>query len=170
MKKEECFFLGTISKKHGYKGELNIKLDINSKNFKELSHLFIEIDGSLVPFFISSFRFKNNNFGLLKLEDINNDQDCQNLIGKSVYVPLEFLPENENQGLQFINYKLIDSIHGELGIIVSLIENNGQSLLVVEHQNKEILIPLAQPYIQKIDKTNQELFLNIPNGLIDLFL
>ena len=30
MKKEECFFLGIISKKHGYKGDVNIKLDVNA--------------------------------------------------------------------------------------------------------------------------------------------
>ena len=170
MKKEDCFFLGKISKKHGFKGELNIKLDFSSQSFKELNHLFIEIDENLVPFFISSFRFKNNNFGLLKLDDVNNDQDCIALIGKDVYIPLEFLPKDENHELYLINYLVIDSTLGALGKINKIQENNGQSLLVVEYQNKELLIPLVQAYIQKIDKKTQELYVDIPNGLIDLFL
>ena len=51
MKKEECFFLGIISKKHGYKGDVNIKLDVNaSEKYKELDYLFIDLNGNLVPF------------------------------------------------------------------------------------------------------------------------
>ena len=72
MKKEECFFLGIISKKHGYKGDVNIKLNVNaSEKYKELDYLFIDLNGNLVPFFISSLRFKNHNIALVKFEDVN---------------------------------------------------------------------------------------------------
>ena len=97
MKKEDCFFLGKISRKHGYKGELNIKLDVSSSPiFKELSYLFIDMNGSLVPFFISTFRFKNNCIALVKFEDINSDEDASTLINKETYLPLDFLPEDES--------------------------------------------------------------------------
>ena len=54
MKKEEYFFLGYISRKHGYKGAFNIKLEVAAR-YEELDCLFIEINGNLVPFFIDSF-------------------------------------------------------------------------------------------------------------------
>ena len=92
MKKEECFFLGIISKKHGYKGYVNIKLDVNnSKKYKELDYLLIDLNGNLVPFFINSLRFKNNNIALVKFEDVKDEDSANSLIGK--YLP------NNNSGL-----------------------------------------------------------------------
>ena len=63
MKRGSCFFLGYISRKHGYKGDVNIKLETPSK-YKELAHMFIELNGGLVPFFIDSFRLKKKTLPL----------------------------------------------------------------------------------------------------------
>ena len=52
MKKEEYFFLGYISRKHGYKGAFNIKLEVAAR-YEELDCLFIEINGNLVPFLLT---------------------------------------------------------------------------------------------------------------------
>ena len=74
MNKSDAFYLGYISRKHGYKGALNIKLDVSTfKELKELDFLFIDLNKSLVPFFIEELSFKNNNFIIVKLEDINDE-------------------------------------------------------------------------------------------------
>jgi 16S rRNA processing protein RimM len=171
MKKEDCFFLGKISRKHGYKGELNIKLDVSSSpKFKELSHLFIDMNGSLVPFFISTFRFKNNGIALVKFEDINSDEDASTLINKETFLTLDFLPEDESPFVGVINFFISDLKHGELGKIVNIQDNNGQQLFVIDFKGKEILIPIAEPFIHKIDKENKKIVLDTPDGLIDLYL
>ena len=172
MKKEDCFFLGIVSRKHGYKGDINIKLNVSSsKKFKELDHLFIEMNGSLVPFFISDFRFKNNDFALVKFEDVNNDQEAQDLIGKATYAPLEFLPQNEADSLiAFMHFSVIDAQHGNIGKIVNIINHASQDLFEIHFNDKEILIPIVESYIQKVDANNKTIYLNTPEGLIDLFL
>jgi 16S rRNA processing protein RimM len=171
MKKEECFFLGIISKKHGYKGDVNIKLDVTpSENFKELNHLFIELNGNLVPFFISSLRFKNNGFIVVKFEDVDNDESANAIIGKSTYLPLECLPQEENPLKALLNYTAIDDKHGELGKIIDIQSNNGQDLFVIDYDDKEILIPITEHFISQIDKDKKIVHLITPDGLIDLFL
>jgi len=171
MKKEDCFFLGKISRKHGYKGEVNIYLDVSSSpEFKELSHLFIDLNGSLVPFFISSFRFKNNGIALVKFEDINTDEEATTLINKETYLPLEFIPEDQNPFIGLINFSVSDLKHGNLGKITNIQDNSGQHLFVIDFEGKEILIPIAEPYIHSIDKENKLLTLETPDGLIDLYL
>jgi len=171
MKKEECFFLGTISRKHGYKGEVNIKLDVNSSpEFKELSYLFIDLNGNLVPFFISSFRFKNKGFALVKFEDVNSDDEATSLLSKDTYLPLELLPKDENPYKGIIHFSVRDLKHGNLGKIVSIRDNSAQQLFVIDHDGKEILIPIAEPFIHTIDKENKEIVLDTPDGLIDLYL
>ena len=120
MKKEECFFLGIISKKHGYKGDVNIKLDVNApEKFKELDYLFIDLNGNLVPFFISSLRFKNNNIALVKFEDVNDEDSANSLIGKSTYLPLDLLEEDERPLQALIHFQVIDNhpsflLHGAI--------------------------------------------------------
>jgi 16S rRNA processing protein RimM len=171
MKKEGCFFLGIITKKHGYKGDVNIKLDVTpSKSFRELNHLFIELNGSLVPFFISSWRYKNNNIALIKFEDISDEESANTLIGKSTYLPLEYLPEDESPLKALIHYNVVDKKHGQIGEISDIQSNNGQDLFIINHNGKEILIPVTQEFISSIDKTTKTINLITPEGLIDLFL
>ena len=171
MKKEECFFLGIISKKHGYKGDVNIKLDVNpTEKFKELNHLFIELNGGLVPFFISSWRYKNNNIALVKFEDINDEESAKSLIGKSTYLSLDLFEDEEKPLKALIHFQVFDKNHGKLGQVIDILENNMQDLLVIDFNGKEILIPVVESYIENVDDKNKEILLNTPVGLIDLFL
>ena len=81
MKKEDCFFLGFVSRKHGYKGHVNIMLETPAKH-NEIAYMFIELNGGLVPFFIDSFRLKKENIGLVKFEDLDSEKEAQKLVGK----------------------------------------------------------------------------------------
>ena len=53
MQIKDCYFLGTITKAHGYKGELNVHLDTDEPQaYKNLESIFIEKNGLLIPFFL----------------------------------------------------------------------------------------------------------------------
>ena len=53
MRKEDCYFLGRITRKHGLSGNVILKLDTDQPDFyKKLESIFVEINGLLVPFFI----------------------------------------------------------------------------------------------------------------------
>ena len=171
MKKEECFFLGIISKKHGYKGAVNIKLDVNSsEKYKELDYLFIDLNGNLVPFFISSLRFKNNNITLVKFDDVNDEESANSLIGKSTYLPLDLLEEDERPLQALIHFHVFDKNHGVLGQLIAVQENNLQDLMVIDFNGTELLIPFVENYIESIDNKKKEIHLYTPDGLIDLYL
>ena len=171
MKKEECFFLGIISKKHGYKGNVNIKFDVNaSEKYKELNYLFIDLNGNLVPFFICSLRFKNNNIALVKFEDVNDEDSANSLIGKSTYLPLDLLELDERPLQALIHFHVIDKNQGKLGQLIAVQENNLQDLMVIDFKGTDLLIPFVENYIESIDHKKKEIHLHTPNGLIDLYL
>jgi 16S rRNA processing protein RimM len=172
MIKSDAFYLGYISRKHGYKGSLNIKLDVSIfKELKELDFLFIEMNKSLVPFFIEEISFKNNNFIIVKLEDVNKDSDTESLIGKSCYISSDFAPNNNELIIKsYIGYSIIDKKLGDIGNVIGISSNTAQDLLQIKHQEKEILIPIIDKFIEKVDVDNKTIFLNTPSGLIDIYL
>ena len=168
MKKEDCFFLGYISRKHGYKGDINIKLETPAK-YKELAHMFVELNGGLVPFFVDSFRLKKENIALVKFEDVDSEEDAQALVGKEVFLPLEFIDENQqNKPVALIGFEVIDSKHGNIGKVTDILDNTAQELFHIRNGDQEFLIPIIGKFIQKIECNT--IYLETPEGLIDLFI
>ncbi len=95
MTKEDCFKLGYVIKRHGFKGELSIKFDTKTPEYyQSIDALFIEINDQLIPFFIEQLRLNNKGIATIKLEDINNDNDTEQLLRKNVFLPLAVLPED----------------------------------------------------------------------------
>ena len=80
IKKDDCFLVGRFIKTHGFKGELNIKLDVDyPEEYSKMESTFVEINKELVPFFFESFRLKQNGIATVKVEGIDSDTRCTNL-------------------------------------------------------------------------------------------
>ncbi|MBF90333.1 MAG: 16S rRNA processing protein RimM [Flavobacteriales bacterium] len=168
MKKEDCFFLGYISRKHGYKGVVKIKLETPAK-YKDLAHMFIEMNGGLVPFFIDSFRLIKENIALVNFEDVGSEEDAQRLVGKEVFIPLEFIDESQqNELAALIGFEVIDSKHGSIGKVNDILNNTAQDLFQISNGYQDFLVPITEEFIQKIE--GNTIYLETPEGLIDLFL
>ena len=172
MKESDVFLLGKISKKHGFKGDLNIKIFIDPfKKLKELKFLFIKMDNSLVPFFLKNIAFKNKKFIVVSFEDVENDSQANELINNEVYIPADFLPEEINdQKNDLTGYVLIDKNLGELGIIENMLSNNAQDLIQISINSNQVLIPFVQEFVVDINKKSKTIIVKTPSGLIDLYL
>lgn len=171
MKKEDCFFLGYFSSKHGFKGGLNLKLDVTpNKEIKGLNHLFIDIDNDLVPFFVQSFKIKNKNIALLVLDEIDCEDKAQRLIGKQAYASKEFLSENDTNSIKkYISYRATDINKGDIGIIEEILFLKGQNLFRIIHNDNEILIPHVEAFIISACDDKKEIIFNTPEGLIEMY-
>ena len=71
---------------------------------------------------------------------------------------------------EITGYKVIDSNHGNIGLIVSVNDASSQSIFVIENTGKQILIPINDKIIEKIDRENKTIYISAPNGLIELYL
>ncbi len=174
MRKEDCFYLGKISKKFSFKGEVLIYLDTDEpQNYKNLESVFVEINNKLIPFFIEKSAIHKSDFLRTKFEDINNEQEANEILGNSVYLPLSLLPKLDDHQFYFheiIGFKVVDKNFGSIGEVININESSSQPLFEIKYNDKQILIPIIDAFIQKIDKINKTIFLNTPNGLIDLYL
>jgi len=174
MKKDDCFYLGKIVKKYSFKGELLIKLDTDEPDlYENLDALFVDLRNNLVPFFIDSSQLHKSDLLRVKFEDVDTEADADALIKSDIYLPLEFLPKLEDDKFYFheiIGFQVIDKNHGNIGTIKSVNDSTAQALFEIDKDGTEILIPMNDEFITKVDKNNKEILVNTPEGLIDLYL
>jgi 16S rRNA processing protein RimM len=174
MKKEDCFYLGKIVKKYSFKGELLIKLDTDQPElYENLDTLFINVRNTLIPFFIESSQLHKSDLLRVQFEDVTNEADADALIKSEVFLPLEFLSKLEGDKFYFhevIGFTMEDINYGKVGTIVSINDSTAQALFEVENNGTEILIPMNDEFIEKVDRKNKTIFVKTPEGLIDLYL
>ena len=57
----------------------------------------------------------------------------------------------------------------ELGEICEVIEQPHQVLCKIMLDGKEALIPVHEDSLDKLDKKNRKLYVNLPDGLLDIY-
>ena len=173
MTKDDCFFFGKVTKTHGLKGEITIKLDVvNPADFAELRYLLIEDRGNLIPYFIESQKINGDKM-FVQLQDVKKLEQAVVFVGKAVFLPNEMMPELEDDEFYYneiIGFTLVDKEKGELGLISNVLEYPTQAVIQVMKDGKEILIPIHDDIIQKVDKKAKILTVKAPEGLIDMYL
>jgi 16S rRNA processing protein RimM len=171
MKKQDCFELGIITKTHGLKGELCVMLDVDDPaEYFDLEAFFVEIKDELVPFFLEDAFFHNKRM-VVKLEDIDRLEDAEKLKGKKIYLPLSFLPELEEGDYYYheiIGFEVVDGQKGKLGQVTRVFTEGPQDLLAFLYQGREVLVPVNDALIPKVDKNAKTVHVALPEGLLDL--
>ncbi|WP_106790681.1 ribosome maturation factor RimM [Aquimarina sp. Aq78] len=174
MKKEECFYLGKIVSKFSFKGEVLVKLDTDEpESYTKMESVFVHYNNNLVPFFIEKCSLHKSDLLRIKFEDVDSEADADDLMKTELYLPLTLLPKLE--GTQFyyheiIGFTIIDSVFGEVGIIKAINDTTAQALFEIDRNGTEILIPMNDEFIDKIDRESKTITVHTPEGLIDLYL
>ena len=173
MTKDDCFFFGKVTKTHGLKGEITIKLDVvNPSDFKDLRYLLIEQNKNLIPYFIENQKISGDKM-FVQLQDVKTMEQAVVFLGKGVFLPNELLPELDDDDFYFkeiIGFTLIDEQKGEVGVISDVLEYPTQAVIQVMKDGKEILIPVHDDILQKVNKKAKTLTVKAPEGLIDMYL
>lgn len=175
MKKDDCFELGHITKPRSFKGEVIAYLDTDSpEEYLEMESIFVEIKQQLIPFFIDHIRPHKKNNVRIKFEGIDNEEAAKSMVKKKLFLPMELLPELDTQDFyhhEVIGFKIEDINYGNIGIIADIVESNTNPIFKIDHpKGIEILIPVADDFIQNVDKENHKIIIKCPEGLIDLYL
>ncbi len=171
MRKDDCYQLGEVIKTHGLNGEVSIHLDVDFPNeYQNLESVFLEQQGNLVPLFISSIQI-NKGKALVHFEDIDSIEGAKVLIKSKLFLPLSQLPKLENG--QYYFHDLVNCVVYEgssrLGLIKEVIDLNGNQLISVDMEGKEILIPLKDEILTTVDIPAEKVSVNLPDGLLDIY-
>ena len=166
------FKIGKLVATYGLKGEVILKHSLGKKtSLKNLEAFFIEEKtNTFLPYFIESARVKNEKEAYVKLESINNKEAAHKLIQSEIWL-LETDFKKFAAGsapISLLGYTIVNE-NDELGEILEVIEQPHQVLCKISLNDNEILIPIHQHSLKKIDKKNRKVFVTLPDGLLDIF-
>jgi 16S rRNA processing protein RimM len=171
---EKTISIGSTKKPHGLKGE--VKLFVEEKYLEDLMHadiIMIDIRGRQTPFFVEDIRVGNNI--IAKFEDINTPEAAMSIAHKEIFLREgDLIPDDEREieiemmtYEHCVGYSIIN--HSEnIGIIRDIEEFPQQEMAMLTFKNKEVMIPLHPHFIKKLDVENKTIWMELPEGILDL--
>lgn len=169
---KNCFNLGHIAKSKGFKGEVSLFLDVDDpENYRNLDRILIDLNGVLTPFFIEAMRLKENGYADIKLEGVETKDDSVRIAGKQVYLPITDLPtlsDDEYYLHDLEGMEVSDETLGTLGKVIKVLDYSNNPLLEVNDGKTEVLIPINELFVKKVDKAKKLISVDLPEGLVDV--
>ena len=157
------------TKTHGYNGTLVLVSDQQLDNVLEcLDEVHVLIDGLQVPFPVKESMLLTETSAHLSLEFVDNQNEALELVGCEVYAIFDIRSREIDAGLeQWIGYVVADVNNGDIGIIQSIENYNGNMVIQVMDGDKETLISLYPELVVNVDNHAKILHIAAPDGYFD---
>ena len=168
----QYFKIGKLAATFGVEGQLILEHNLCKKtSLKGLENIFIEENkDSFLPYFISSTKIKNDTEIYISLEGLKSKEAVKFLVKKEVW-----LHENDFKKfaagaapISLLGFMIVDK-GKEIGEVLEVIEQPHQILCTVSIDGKEALIPIHEKSLEKIDKKNRKVYVDIPEGLLEIY-
>ena len=169
---QQYFKIGKLAAAFGVQGELVLEHSLGKKTQLDgLEAIFLEEKkDTFLPYFIASTKVKSKNEIYILLDGIGTREQARLLIKKEVW-----LSENDFKKfaasaspISLLGFMVVNNEH-ELGEVIEVIEQPHQLLCVVIIDDKEVLIPVHEEFLKKLDKKNKKIYVSLPDGLLDIY-
>jgi len=168
------FSIGKLVATFGVQGELILKHSLGKRTtLKGVEAIFLEDrKNSFIPYFLEKASAKDHEHAYVKLEGIDTKEVAQKLLQTPVYLQESDFKQQaaSSAPLSLLGFTVQDEQHGVLGVIEEVIEMPMQVLVKVMIQDKEALLPVNDQSLIKVDKKKQVVYLQLPEGLLDIYL
>lgn len=163
--------IGKIAKTHGLKGEVKFvpfAADDESLAWLENVHLTKNGESPIIRK-VESLRGAGTRL-ILKLKDCNSIEEAKDMAGWTLAVRREDfkkLPEGEYYRFEIEGLDVFDEDGRHYGKVMSVIATGSNDVYVVSDGKKEILLPMIDPVIRKIDLKERKMIFQIVEGLLE---
>ena len=150
-----------VLKSWGAEGQVVLSLSADDpRDLKSQEPVFIAFDGLPVPFFIEEAQPRGGRL-IVKFEDIDTLAEAEELVGRDVMLSEDEEDEEETLvGLQVCDARTRRIV----GEVVDFSDYGGNTLITVDTEHGEVLLPIHDDLIVSIH--DDVLTLDIPDGLI----
>jgi 16S rRNA processing protein RimM len=165
--------IGKIVSGFGLKGEMIVQHHLGKKiAVSKIKVIFLEQKKEeLLPYFVESARKKGEDELYLKLEGIDSKEAASKYIRREVWMKEEEIMVHtlKNNPIGWVGYNIIDQGR-DLGPILEVIEQPHQVLCRLEIDGKEVLTPINEQTLVKVDHKSRNVLLTLPDGLLEIYL
>ena len=177
MTLEETYQLGYIIKTHGLRGHVVAHFDVDDPAaYAKLKTVYLTLAGAptkLVTYEVEKIQPQAASKVLLKLRGIDRIEEAEPLRSSQLHLPLTLLPELDDDQFYFhdvIGFTVVDENLGVLGTVENFYELPQQDMLAMRYQGQEVLIPVVDELVSHADHQKKEIYVNLPDGLLDVYL
>jgi len=171
MEINDLISIGVIKKVIGNDGIISVIPDtFFPEYYLIITELFIVFPDETVRFeVIDTIELKNGKY-LIKFMNINTKDEAQQMINARILIAEDMLPpleEDEYYPVQLIEYEVITKEGEVIGNVADILSTAAQEILIIPKEDKEIMIPFCDPFIEKVDNNNKKIIINPIEGLLD---
>ncbi len=164
--------IGKLVATYGVNGELVLQHHLGKKtSFKDLQVIFLDnMPGSLIPYFVSVCKIRNEDEVFLKLEEVNSKESAKSFLQKQVWLTEEDFKKyvSKKAPISMLGFHLIHD-KKDMGEVLEIIEQPMQILCRLVYHEKEILVPINETTLKKIDQKARKIYVELPDGLLDVY-
>jgi 16S rRNA processing protein RimM len=109
----------------------------------------------------------------VRFDGVDSEPDAQAMVGRGLWLPEELLPELDDH--QFYYHELPGFTVINTGVdsamsLIQVVEYPAQDLfeIKVEGRDQHVLIPVIDPFIDRVDKPGRTVYLCAPEELYNL--
>lgn len=156
-------YIGKIVSTHSIKGELKIISDFEYKDKVFVVGNTLVINN--VDYKIRTYR-KHKNYDMVTLNDYKDINEVLFLLKNKVYFKEEDLKLSDEEVLdsELLEYT-VESNNKENGKVLEVFFASKDNKIIRVQLDKEYLIPYNSPMLEKIDKKNKKIIVNIIEGM-----
>jgi len=168
------FSIGRMVATFGLQGELVLRHSLGKRSaLKGVEAIFLEErKNSFIPYFVQKASAKDHEHAYVKLEGVDTKEAARKLVQQAVYLEeADFKQQTAGSApLSLLGFTVQDAQEGVLGTIEEVIEMPMQVLARVTIRGREALLPLNEQSLVRVDKKAQVVHLQLPEGLLDIYL
>lgn len=167
---EDYFRVGVIANTHGIRGEVKVYPTTEDVNrFKGMKEIVLDTGKEKITLQIASVRFFKN-LVIMKFKGIDNINDIEKYKGRDLLVTRENaipLEEGEYYIADILGAKVITEDGQDFGILKDVMTTGANDVYIVEHQGKEVLLPVIPDCVLNRDMERKIVTVHIMKGLLD---
>ena len=169
---DDMVLVGTIARPHGLRGQvaINAATDFPEERFQAGASLWTKSGSTVTALRIESVRFQNRR-PIVGFAGHDSIEQAESLAGLELRIPeqaLQPLDAGAYYHHQLVGCEVVATDRRRVGTVARVDEAAGGSLLVVQGDRGEVLIPLASDICVAIDIEGRHIEIAPPEGLLEL--
>jgi len=166
---ENLINIGTIVGTHHLRGSVKINSIFENIELIENERVLLEKDDKKKLFVVKNVKRLNDKKAILDFEGIDNIDAAKELNGYKVKIRRDLLPERNEEEFYVKDLFGIEvfSENEKIGEVVDVMETAAHNILIIEDivTKKEIMIPLIDEFVTKIDFSNNRIEVTLIDGM-----